>query len=547
MILRLVRPMERPGSSKSYFMQRIPADVRARAIGMTLQVPVGGAVVPVKINSRTQAVRVSLRTRDAGETKTRQAEVAGYIERVWQSLRSDVRALTKKQAVALAGEVYKRFTAALEDDPGASPDVWQGVLDANQAAVAGNFGIAGLMIGEDARKAAALEERFGPFVELALTWKGIRIDAASRAMVLQEVARALNEATEKVQRNADGDYRPDAVAARFPVWEDEARKKPAFPVGEVSITGLLDGWKVEASGAGKAAHGTVDGYSRSIRKFVAFLKHDDADRVTPEDVVRFKDARLAEINPRTGKPVSAKTVNDSDLTGLKTVFGWAVKNRKVPSNPATGIWIAVAEKVRTRAKGFTDAEAAAVLKHALNYKPGKAEFAKTAAAKRWVPWLCAYNGARVGEMVQLRREDLRQEEGIYILRITPEAGTVKGRHYRDVPLHPDLVKMDFPAFVSASKDGHLFFTPSKGGGWRGPWQAVKNRLQEFVRSVVSDPRVQPNHGWRHRFITLCRQHGVDQEIRRMITGHKGEGVDEVSYGDPAGLYREICKLPRYSV
>ena len=26
-----------------------------------------------------------------------------------------------------------------------------------------------------------------------------------------------------------------------------------------------------------------------------------------------------------------------------------------------------------------------------------------------------------------------------------------------------------------------------------------------------------------------------------------EGVDEVSYGDPAGLYREVCKLPRYAV
>lgn len=38
---------------------------------------------------------------------------------------------------------------------------------------------------------------------------------------------------------------------------------------------------------------------------------------------------------------------------------------------------------------------------------------------------------------------------------------------------------------------------------------------------------------------------MDQEIRRMITGHAGEGVDERDYGDPAGLYREICKLPRF--
>src|SRR5258708_7004325 len=35
-----------------------------------------------------------------------------------------------------------------------------------------------------------------------------------------------------------------------------------------------------------------------------------ANRVGPEDIVAFKDARLAEINPRTGKAVSAKTVND---------------------------------------------------------------------------------------------------------------------------------------------------------------------------------------------------------------------------------------------
>ena len=76
---------------------------------------------------------------------------------------------------------------------------------------------------------------------------------------------------------------------------------------------------------------------------------------------------------------------------------------------------------------------------------------------------------------------------------------------------------------------------------------VKNRLQEFAREVVTDRRVQPNHGWRHRFITLCRQHGVDREITRMITGHEGEGVDEEGYGDPAGRYREICKLPRYTI
>jgi len=50
-------------------------------------------------------------------------------------------------------------------------------------------------------------------------------------------------------------------------------------------------------------------------------------------VLRFKDHRLATINPRNGKPISARTVNDSDLSGLKTVFEWAVRNRKMAANP----------------------------------------------------------------------------------------------------------------------------------------------------------------------------------------------------------------------
>jgi hypothetical protein len=118
-------------------------------------------------------------------------------------------------------------------------------------------------------------------------------------------------------------------------------------------------WGKEAAGAGKAAGSTLKAYGHSVRKLVAFLGHDDAARVTPENVVALKDALLAELNPRNGKPVSAKTVNHGDLAGLKTVFAWAVKNRKLGSNPATGITVAVAMRMRT--KGFTEVEALAIL------------------------------------------------------------------------------------------------------------------------------------------------------------------------------------------
>lgn len=62
MNMRLVRIMRRKGSDNRYFVQRIPADVRQRAVGMTLTVPVGEIPVPIKIKKGTAAIRVSLRT-----------------------------------------------------------------------------------------------------------------------------------------------------------------------------------------------------------------------------------------------------------------------------------------------------------------------------------------------------------------------------------------------------------------------------------------------------------------------------------------------------
>jgi len=54
MLVQLLRPMAREGSSKKYFVQRIPADVKASAVGMTLMIPLGDTLVPVKVTSKTQ-------------------------------------------------------------------------------------------------------------------------------------------------------------------------------------------------------------------------------------------------------------------------------------------------------------------------------------------------------------------------------------------------------------------------------------------------------------------------------------------------------------
>ena len=188
---------------------------------------------------------------------------------------------------------------------------------------------------------------------------------------------------------------------------------------------------------------TYESYRNTMIKLIAVLKHDDAAKVTPEDIVRFKDARLA-------SGASAKTVKDSDLAGLKTIFAWAVMNRRMAINPAIGLTIKVSKRRKLRSKGFSDKEAVLLLRHAQSYKPGR-EAPKLAAAKQWVPWLCAFTGARVGEMLQLRTQDIWREGRHWVVHVTPEAGPVKTDEARDVVLHQQLIDAGFMEFLKKSK------------------------------------------------------------------------------------------------
>ncbi|MCK1718261.1 hypothetical protein [Bradyrhizobium sp. 141] len=141
-----------------------------------------------------------------------------------------------------------------------------------------------------------------------------------------------------------------------------------------------------------------------VRRFKEWLTHDDLSRVTPEKVQAWGDERSA-----TG--TALKTINDTDFAALRAVSGWGKKRGWLPSNPALEAKIEGRGKKITREKWFLESERAAILNSALAVQGTKRENPKTTAAKRWVPWLCAYSGARVVEMIQLRKEDVRREGG----------------------------------------------------------------------------------------------------------------------------------------
>src|SRR5262249_266790 len=133
---------------------------------------------------------------------------------------------------------------------------------------------------------------------------------------------------------------------------------------------------------------------------------------------------------------TAATVADVWLVAARTVCAWGVGQRFLSTNPFVEIKVKVPKKPKLReTKAFTSAELGTILQEASAIDPTKSAFE---AAKRWVPWLCGYTGARPGEITQLRGADVIERDRTPALRLTPEAGTIKTSRARIVPIHQHL-------------------------------------------------------------------------------------------------------------
>ncbi|WP_156460154.1 hypothetical protein [Mesorhizobium sp. Root157] len=277
MLYRLVRPMIRKGSRNPQFVQRIPTDLRDQMIGMRLNLPVGDAIVPIRITASTQAIRVSLKSADPTEAKNRQAGLAGYLERVFAALREERPIpLTHRQAVALSGEIYRAWakdidlsdSITLVNNDDGSVEISRGVdMEVLKAACADQLEKLDRLAEDDDPE--VLEKMFGPLVNRLLFDKGIhRVDALSRHMVLREFRRALRQALEVQHRKTEGVYSLDAQSERFPEWQAQHTDAPS---GSVSLTGLVDAWWREASAAGHS-ESTYESYKKAFSTLAEFLK-----------------------------------------------------------------------------------------------------------------------------------------------------------------------------------------------------------------------------------------------------------------------------------
>lgn len=512
MVLCMTRPTSRPGSKFKLFRKRVPADVQRVAQGRPVSIRFeSGGDDPITVTATLgREVKFSLRTSDPSVAKQRTATAIAQLEALYAALRVGPRPLTRRQRIALAGDLYKLLQEVFFDDP-ADAKWWDIVQEFTRAALDGK--LLDLRISAAGVPDAALERYVGPFVDAVLNARSLVPNRESRAQLLRESAKALIQVAGTLQRNAHGDYRPDLEAERFPKWADVAPTSVPRAVGgpSLSFDAMFEKWCQER----KPSASTITTWKGHVRALAKHLGHDDPRRVTKGDLVAWKDALVAADYDR-------KSIKNGQLAAVRAIFKYAVDNGLVNGNPAQDVTVRVPKGGSARMLPYTDEEVARLLSFADK---------EDNPQRKWLPWLLALTGARVGEVAQLWGKRVKEVDGIKVIEIAPaeDGGSLKNEgSARLVPLHPALIERGFFQFVRERGQGPLFYRGTKkanpgAAASRHASKGVANHLADWVRKKgFTDPRKAPNHALRHWFKTACVKAEVLESVADAIQGHKGK-------------------------
>jgi integrase len=510
MALSMSRPWKHPKTGVYWLRKRVPD---------ALQPLVG-----------KQEVKRSLKTQDPTEAKQRHLQALAELEAQWANLRAGPRKLTEREAHELATIAHDRWLEIHRDNP-SKQTLWPTSLGdkvfAPPPPIDWNAPISTTLYTEidwDAVKIKELETWCFRQADSLARARGLMLDEDSRAKLAKAVAAAVQRASLTLERYARGEPAPDLI------WGSgsgvgSGTRRTVSGGKPVKFDELIAGWAAEKRPAEK----TIYEWKRVLSQLASYLGHDDAARLQAEDLIAWK-AKMIESGLRS------KTIRDAKLAPVRAVLQWAVDNDRLSTNVATRVVIGVKSKPSESIRSFREDEAAVVLKAARSERK---------AALRWVPWLCAYSGARVAEICQLRAEDVIQIDGIWCLRITPEAGPLKtSSSERAIPIHSAVIDEGFLDFVRETGSGPLFpqLKPDKFGSRGGNGTKILGR---WVRSLgIVDPRISPSHSWRHRLKTAARRYGLATDVVDAIVGHGRKTVAD-SYGEfpMEALHRELAKIP----
>lgn len=262
--------------------------------------------------------------------------------------------------------------------------------------------------------------------------------------------------------------------------------------------------------------------------------------------------RIAQSN-KTGKSLAWETQKNY-LKMLSNLLEWARKERLVSDNVADGL---VPQKRREAAETarlpFNGTELSAIFsapvftgcvddQHGFA-KPGPNIIKRS---RYWLPLLALFTGMRMGEILQLTPDHIRQSAtGTNFIALTRDMTLKTDSAMREIPLHPELERLGFVEWVNEQRDASVEFlfddVAASKHGYRS--DTFTKRFANFLKKIDLPAERRPKlcfHSFRHTFKDALNETGASEEVKDEICGWARTKKTGRRYG--TGLSADQLKL-----
>lgn len=525
--------------------------------------------------------------------------------------RSEVKTTLRTGDVSIARTRARRLSEAFETlfgELGAMPDTTFEIIDARvreymQASLSKGLELARLMPGDNVDTNAEViglrDDIKRLRRQLVAQSFAPEVVSAARSLLTQSPSDPTFLSPDAVQHASEGVVRARIENARILAarlegkHEEAALRDPLFaglktnalpplpgetsdaPAPVLTFRALGDRYLAHAKKAGNQAK-TLGDHARSLRLAYAVIGPDKpATDISTADIVLLAEV-IGTVPPNYAKlkskaslvEASAANTNGPRLKAAtqeklfrfaKAVFKWAAEDVElIPKQPGANVKLPAAKKLSKKDS-----------RHPYSAEQLKAIFASPAftghksAGRRmepgdvlvrdgkfWIPWIGLYSGMRLGEIVQLLKSDVKQEDGVWFFdvskgddkRIKTEASV------RRVPIHQTLIDAGLLAHIAKGKTGKRLFEDVAFGRDGYPSANFTKHWGRYGRAIGFWTKKTTFHSFRHNLIQAMKEAGVPKEVRREIVGHEGEDThDHYGKGLPIALLKEAIDRAKYPV
>ncbi|HBO3276609.1 TPA: site-specific integrase [Pseudomonas aeruginosa] len=335
----------------------------------------------------------------------------------------------------------------------------------------------------------------------------VQMVKAAQERLLKEDPEPLAEVIDNLEKEIKAASEPSPEAALI-----QAQEAISKDLGVITFSTLSELYLAEQQDQLKPA--SLRDMRSACKTITAALTNEDGVELNLREHTREDMTNLKATLMPGRKPL---TVNKL-LTRLSTIFTWAVNSGYLEKTYNKGLKIS--KGAESGRKAFTTEQIQKVM-DAMSAMPVN-------SWKRWAMSLGAITGARIGEVFQLTKADVRKVGDVTVIDINENNGkTLKNKHsVRLVPLVDGAYGFDLKAFlefVDGCESDKLFDRVAHN------FTRVLNETLRDILDLESGEGL-TFHSLRHSLASLMKHQGIQVSIVQDILGHSSQTITFDLYG-----------------